>query len=480
MRFAWILVLTILPFDFAVAQYIELDSAFVEGDPNFYPGMGDLWMTTWGSDDNLYSTWGDGTGLGYCYPRFSSDSCRSVDTAGIDANLWYMDIFCKLGWTNCADTVYCPCEMTDAGLAVWEGMVTEFTNMGVKSYNIPTGKVWFAADTADAPMVDRNEKPSSILWFRDTLFLAVHEPAGAAKTGYLAYSSDSGSTWTDYYEESIWDTTSNFRILMFCNMGQAYSARMDDYVYAYGIPEETGWPDYNRKVYLARVSVNSILDYGSYEYLVGYENNGDPLWSGSEKAAIGLENLETWNQASAMYHEQTNSFLFLTADPPRLFQAPAPWGPWKVVASDLRATAPSSWYSLGFVTGLIPKDAGSDWVYFTASSITDYNFSDYQLTIGRLRLVPSSSATSANEKFTESGLSVFPNPSRGQITIAHPRALDGFEIIVYDMTGKEWYKRKLSAPADKMNMDLDFSDLPKGVYLIKSSDSREPIKLILH
>ena len=118
MKTAIVLLICLVQATISASQFIELDSAYVEGDPSYYTGMGDLWMTTWGADDRVYATWGDGTGLGDCYPRFHPelDECRMIDTASLDGELWYTEIFCGLEWSDCADSIYCPCHMTDAGL----------------------------------------------------------------------------------------------------------------------------------------------------------------------------------------------------------------------------------------------------------------------------------------------------------------------------------------------------------------------------
>ena len=65
-------------------------------------------------------------------------------------------------------------------------------------------------------------------------------------------------------------------------------------------------------VHLTRVAKDRIIDYGSYEYYAGLGEGENPLWSSSQSDARPLEGIETMMMASAMYHEGTERFLFLT------------------------------------------------------------------------------------------------------------------------------------------------------------------------
>ena len=72
--------------------------------------------------------------------------------------------------------------------------------------------------------------------------------------------------------------------------------------------------------------MSKILNYDRYEYFAGYGDQGGPVWTNSEDQATAVPNLESWNQASAIYHEQTASFLFLTAEPPASISISHPMG----------------------------------------------------------------------------------------------------------------------------------------------------------
>jgi hypothetical protein len=184
-----------------------------------FPSMGDLWFTTWADDDNLYGTWGDGTG-----------------PTGEES--WSLH--------------------TDCGIVKFTGDPPHLT---------PT-VVLRDAPTQFEPRVDN--KPSSLLFLDGRLYGEFHSPLGDARIGYLAYSDDYGAHWTrvGFYLPGVakpvgaspWtkDVDSPFRCLFFINMGRNYELSTDGYVYGLGIGREWDW---SGEVYLARVDQKRILRY---------------------------------------------------------------------------------------------------------------------------------------------------------------------------------------------------------------------------
>ncbi len=370
--------------------------ARIEGDPLFFPSMGDLWMPTWSDDDRLFMSWGDGTGFGNGYPvgfpiylendTVSISSCTQED---------YFPCWLWCNVTNC-DPVqnYSPTALTDAGVMAFSGPLPEFEDAENISIDVPTGEPFFLSDSGgNLDITGRNDKPSSLLYYNGRLYFAGHSPAGFPVIGYLAYSEDYGRTWIEV-PDSPWGESSNFRVLMFINMGQNYTLNQDGYVYAFGVGTEASWTE--RTVYLARVPKELIADYRAYEYFSGLEND-EPEWSKVEAEATPLDSLHTTGQASAMYHEGTGRYLFLTTDanPPEgpmgsgaLFEAPQPWGPWRKAAvlcfvpecNDGRYD--TAWADGKYIAGLIPKNSGPDYVYFTIAGGDQH----YQLQIGKLLL----------------------------------------------------------------------------------------------
>ncbi len=391
-------------------------SARIIGDPIYYPAMGDLWMPTWADDDRLYLSWGDGTGFADGYPvgypvyenpdPITTTYCEEKAIyASEDEGYFPCWLWCNL-YPCGADYSYPPAPLTDTGVLAFTGPVPEFTDVSITSIDVPTGAPFFLTRPDGALDVDeagRNDKPASLLSVDGRLYFAGYSPAANPTLGYIAYSDDHGQTWTEA-PGSHWSETNKFRIMMFINMGQDYALNRDGYAYALGFSGEAGLEE--GSLYLARVPAQSIADYSAYEYFSRLDA-ATPQWSASQADAVPLENLFTVGQGSAMYHEGTDRYLFLTSAAEyaaasnglfgygALFEAPQPWGPWRKV-SDLcfqpecddgtynplwtDRDAPFGAEPGKYVPGLIPKDTGSNYVYFTIAGGNTH----YQLQIGRL------------------------------------------------------------------------------------------------
>lgn len=314
-----------------------IDSIYLDGDPiEPFPSRGDLWMSTWADDDMLYSGWGDGYGLTR-----------------------------KEEWIDC-------------GIARFSGMLPDIEGEE-RRIHAPT----------ENPDVD--DKPSSLIYIDDRLYGQFHSTLGDAWIGYLACSEDYGKTWQriGFYHEwekpgdnaSPWtrDRNSCFRCLFFINMGKNYSLNADGYVYALGIGKEWDWPG---PVYLTRVPKGDILTYSAYEYFTGIEND-NPQWSGDQFDAVPLDGVTSSDQGSVMYHPTLERYLFLTAR--ELYDAPAPWGPWTMAGVWANEQLPEIWRG-GYQPGIISKDTGPDYFWFTISGQNDKPLITYNLNLGKMRM----------------------------------------------------------------------------------------------
>lgn len=263
---------------------------------------------------------------------------------------------------------------TDAGLVVLSGPVPTFdscpTDSGcVVAYHLPT----------DTPPISptgeriKDDKPSSLLSLHGRLYFAGHSPSVEPTEGYIAISDDHGLTWFKV-PGSPWTGSSPFRVLMLLNMGRDYELNSDGYVYGFGIAAEFRVPEI-QNVYLARVPIDSVADYGEYEYLSGLRNNIAD-WSASQSRAVPLGGLHTHVTGSALYHPRVARYLFLsgltsiTDQHGTLYESPQPWGPW-TAAGEVRGA---------HISSLISKGSESTSVFFTAAGGT----SPYKLNISRI------------------------------------------------------------------------------------------------
>ena len=363
--------------------------------------VGDLWMSTWAEDGAVYFTWGDGTGSQDCLPSEdgvvpkmpaveAEPGCFVVEQRECECEgcCEVEDLVCSQ--VLCYEECHAICPFTDTGILRLDGELPAFgpcedEDQCVVARHVPAiGLPEYYP--VPQPEPGKNDKPSSLLALDGKLVLSGHRPAGEPTEGFLAYSEDGGSTWTEI-EGSPWGAQSNFRVAMFINMGQAYGLNDDGYVYAFGVPREAAAENLVLDVHLARVERDAILDYAAYEYYAGRDDDDAPQWAQSEADAVPIPGLETMEQASAIYHEGIGRYLFLSSqvDPElpnagALFEAPTPWGPWVEVAEVLEALEHPTWLGGQYIAGLITKGAGDRHVYFTvAGGIESYN-----LNVGRI------------------------------------------------------------------------------------------------
>ncbi len=311
-----------------------------------FPSMGDLWFTTWAEDDHLYGSWGDGRG-----PADERSGPFVTGRQIEESHESYLNRFdgptARWSWSL----------MTDCGLVQFTG----------NPPNLKPRVVRRDAPTQFEPRVD--DKPSSFLSIDGRLYGQFHSPLGDARIGYLAYSDDQGSNWsrigfflpgaTKPANASPWtkEANSNFRCLLFINMGKNYSLNSDGYIYGLGIGKEWNW---DNAVYLARVAKADILRYQAWEYFAGLDTTGKPRWSSAESDAKPVPDLYTPGQGSAIYHPGIKRYLFMNEQ--KLWDAPEPWGPW-TVAGDF-PSAPPEWQH-GYQPGIITKGLGPDSFWFT-------------------------------------------------------------------------------------------------------------------
>lgn len=338
------------------------------------PYHGDLWSNAWADDGKLYLSWGDGTGLGMCIPTADGvtpgawgpwlaqehepgSGCFWLAYPAEDV---MQNSFCEI--FDCAAQCLPLCPFTDAGLMVLDGDVPSFDACAgadcIVQWNLPEpGTHPVGPDYT----VAKDDKTSSMLFIGGVLLIHAHTPSGGPELGFLAVSEDHGTTWQALRDDSPWGPGSSFRVGMLIHMGQAYGSNSDGFVYALGVPAELA--NAPQSVKLARAPVESVLDYASWTYFTGLDGDDQPTWSASESDAETLAGLKTQVQGSAMYHEGTDRYLFLTGGEDfssgggALYEAAHPWGPW-VRVGDLPEINISS---------LVTKGYTDDVLYYTAA-----------------------------------------------------------------------------------------------------------------
>jgi len=305
---------------------------------------GDLWLSTWADDNNLYSGWGDGRG--------------PLNDAG------------KIPWVDC-------------GIVKLIGDLPDLKPQAVYRQD-------------ETPPLALNDKPSSLIYLDSCLYGQFHSPLGDARIGYLSVSKDYGINWNrlGYFGEnekppndaSPWLRKNNspFRCMFFINMGQNYNLNTDGFVYALGIGSEWHWM--GLRVFLTRVKKENIASYDKYEYFAGYLKGDQPTWTNQQPLAKPVNGLITFGQGSAIYHPGTKRYLFMTDFD--VFDAPHPWGPWTYAGSwTTWKTHPGKkeWQG-GYQPGIIAKGTGPDSFWFTVSGQNKKPNITYTYNLGKMIL----------------------------------------------------------------------------------------------
>ncbi|MFB8281322.1 hypothetical protein [Nocardia colli] len=291
----------------AVGNALEVDS---ESD-------GDLWVTCWADDDNLYSVNGDGSGFGDG-PRHDI----AVNRISGDP---------KNGFTG-------------EVLAVSDAV----------------GAVWGDPERY-------NRKPTGIVCVDGRLYLAIqdlragHEDIAFndAPAASVSWSDDHGQTWHKTQQPMF--TGGVFTTIFFIDFGRdsgdaaaALGADAARYVYAYGL--DGNWRgSFTATVadpfdlYLARAPKDAVEKRNLWEFFAGLDGD-KPRWSKQleERRAVlrdtrrqyttlrnyreNPHNLSVLAQGGVVYVKALNRYLYTswTEYTFEFYEAPSPWGPWKL------------------------------------------------------------------------------------------------------------------------------------------------------
>ncbi len=253
------------------------------------PGS-DNWPLTWGADDNMYATWGDGGGFG----GTNSEGRVSLGLARI------------LGEKCCYE-----------GQNIWGGNEPEApATLTGKSYGL------LSLDTF--------------------LYMFFGPGSGAASytQTHLARSLDDGHTW----EQADWAFTQVEGLAMpaFCQFGRGYEGARDEYVYAYFLRlDGKGKWDCQRpgRLDLLRAPRSGLWEAEKWQAFAGFAETGAPLWTQelSARQPVFEDAAGAGPVCSVIYNAGLKRYLLMTEHGTThqgnlgLFEAQEPWGPWHTV-----------------------------------------------------------------------------------------------------------------------------------------------------
>jgi hypothetical protein len=360
---AVLLIGNLTPPSFADAVTPENSTAFStayieESDTYNTASDGDLWASCWADDGNLYAANGDGKG-------FSLDG-----------------------------------PFADIAVSKITGTPPNLTGETISSGD-EVGQIW------NDPL-KYNRKPTGMACVDGDLYLAVQDlnkDFQDVPSATILKSTDKGKTWTWNETEPMFDDF-KFTTVMFLDYGKNYENAEDEYVYAYGL--DYNWRDsFNdrvqdpTKLYLARVHKSTIMDRSQWEFLTGMNESGEPTWSKDIDQRIPVleddrhvytntffndspKNMTVLSQGSIVYNKPLDKYIYTswTEYTFEFYEAPTPWGPWKLFLSKDYGGYPwtdtkNGGYSTTIPSKFISDDGKTMYVQSNTfmGGITNYNFS---------------------------------------------------------------------------------------------------------
>lgn len=236
----------------------------------------------------------------------------------------------------------------------------------------------------------------------------------------LMYSDDEGRTFQNVPGPEIgpedYFLGPRFAGLSFVAFGPGYTgipAELGEYVYA--ISNDSNW-ETGDHVFLARVPRNEVLDREAWEFWAGAGEGAfpaEPTWTRREDAArpvlrdpghVGhptMTYVPTLRRFLLLYSTDPVPHLFHTAPDEALstwvrqtelvvLEAPAPWGPWRLVHHDPAWEHPHTPYLPQLPTGWLDDDGLGGWLVFSGDYVVPdaageyYGFMTRQFRIDRL------------------------------------------------------------------------------------------------
>lgn len=243
----------------------------------------DTWPITWADDGHLYTAYGDGKGF---VPKVPS----------------------KLS----------------LGFAKVSGVPNTHVGVNIRSSNEQGGSG------------SSGKKGSGMLMVDGVLYMWVRNANQSGQQCELWYSTNYGVDWIDVgwnFEE--------FGYCTFINYGKNYAGARDDYVYTVSHDHPSAYKVANDFVLLRCVKTGLTVE-ENWEFFVGLDENGYPLWS-SDIAERGPVFTNTGNcrRSGISYNSYLERYFWWQQNGVEvdtrfsggfgIYDAPEPWGPWTTV-----------------------------------------------------------------------------------------------------------------------------------------------------
>jgi len=277
----------------------------------------DLWPVTWGPDNNIYTSWGDGGGFGG-----TNTLCRAnlgfANISGTPTSYTTSDIYgCMSNGSGC-----------DTGATHDAACNTPYASAYVNG-------VAYSED---------------IIYVDNTLYTILNMYSPDQQK--IAYSTNGGRTFTEFGWS--WARSNGSWVPSgFVQFGQNYSGARDTYLYVIGFK----WNDFD-DTFLARVPKASVSTQANWQWYTSTDPN-HPAWSSTWADAnpIFTDSANHGYAGHMVYLPTIGRYLFTQnhgsdgsgntmVQKFGVFDAPEPWGPWTTVYFS------DSWGNFGTSVGL--------------------------------------------------------------------------------------------------------------------------------
>ena len=238
----------------------------------------DLFPSTWGDDDSLYTVCGDGYG-------------------------------------------FAPRRQQKMGISLARLLGPPESPRGVN----------IESDIENTGMGAQGRKISGIVMVDGVLYLFARN----AGNSQLAWSRDHGKTWT----WADWKFTTSFGHPSILNFGKNYAGARDRYVYIYS-PDSDSAYDAAPQMVLARVPQNRLRDRSAYEFFRALDGRSRPVWTANiaERGPVFRNPEHLCYRTHVTYNAGLRRYLMNSIMPGPVntrfqggfgvYDAPEPWGPW--------------------------------------------------------------------------------------------------------------------------------------------------------
>lgn len=274
-------------------------------------GLGsDMWPCTWGDDDLIYVSYGDGGGI-----NGTDTECRT-----------------RLGIHALTGT---PASFTASNI------------MGRKSDGSGGDTGGTSNPVCDASFANpfTGQYGDGLIAIGSVLYLLLTDQTAPLNSS-LAHSEDYGETWTEYGWNWNRDNVGDWYPFGFVHFGKANAGAVDSYLYLVG-----GAMSDDQNLFLARVSTASIGTQESYEWYTSVDPSS-PAWGTWANAQPIFSDVNNAYTGGICYFPVIKRYIMAAShgngNPGNLeiqklgvFDAPAPWGPWRT------AYYANTWLSLG-------------------------------------------------------------------------------------------------------------------------------------